>query len=341
MENIKFLGAANEVQKIYNDLGLLVPVGDLSTGKAPAVQVLPSTSTLDSITFNFNVTSSADITSIAYETSSQQTGTITPKKGVVSVTFDSLDYNTELEIRLAVTNASGTTTVTTIAETQHYTDWAEPESVLAGNKFIADGVEMVGEIVIKDSTDLTVNERTVTVPAGYYAENASASVSSDYIIPTGSTTITNNGTDINIAQYATVDVAVPVGPGTGGATIQSVVMSEDEWQPGAYDFTVTLDALPSDIDTANHNYKVVLYAQCYNYDAGDLGGHLHDAMISDINQATYLDIENNIISEPYASAPEDDQSQTLLSTSGYVILYQDTLINPIYKWPCTVTVTQP
>lgn len=39
MENIKFLGAANEVQKIYNDLGLLVPVGDLSTSKAPGFKV--------------------------------------------------------------------------------------------------------------------------------------------------------------------------------------------------------------------------------------------------------------------------------------------------------------
>ena len=42
MEN-KFLGALNGVQQIYNDLGVLVPVGDLSTGKSPVVQVLPAT----------------------------------------------------------------------------------------------------------------------------------------------------------------------------------------------------------------------------------------------------------------------------------------------------------
>ena len=148
MEKTQFLGAENELQKIYSNLGVMVPVGDLSQGKAPAVQVLPSTSTLDSITFNFNVTSSADITSIAYETSSQQTGTITPKKGVVSVTFDSLDYNTELEISLYVTNASGTTTVYTAAETQHYTNWATADEVFEGNKFIGeDGQEAVGTYV--------------------------------------------------------------------------------------------------------------------------------------------------------------------------------------------------
>ena len=50
MKNIKFLLAENEIQKIYSNLGLIVPVDDLSTKKSPTVQPLPSTSTQDSIT---------------------------------------------------------------------------------------------------------------------------------------------------------------------------------------------------------------------------------------------------------------------------------------------------
>ena len=219
MENIKFLGAQNEVQKIYSDLGLIVPVGDLSTGKSPVVQVLPATSTTDSITATFNVISNAEISALSYVVNEGEPVTVTPQTGAVTISLTELEKNSgPYTITLTAVNENGSTDSTTHVALQPYTDWAEPESVLAGNKFIADGVEMVGEIETKDSTYLTVNERTVTVPAGYYAENASASVSRDYIIPTGSTSITTNGSDINIAQYATVNVAVPNGTETLNAT---------------------------------------------------------------------------------------------------------------------------
>lgn len=227
MENIKFIGAANEVQKIYSDLGLIVPVGDLDTGKSPVVQVLPATSTTDSITATFNVISNAEISALSYVVNEGEPVTVTPATGTVTISLTELEKNSgPYTITLTAVNENGSTDSIQHVALQPYTDWAEPESVLAGNKFVADGVEMVGEIVTKDSTDLTVSERTVTVPAGYYAENASASVSSDYIIPTGSTSITTNGTDINIAQYATANVnvqpvleTVPITPTTSAQTI--------------------------------------------------------------------------------------------------------------------------
>ena len=114
--------------------------------------------------------------------------------------------------------------------------------------------EYVGsDVPRKDSTDLTASGATVTAPAGYYAENASASVASGtegtptatkgtvsshsvsvtpsvtnaagYIsggthtgtavtvsaseLVSGNKSITANGTDIDVTDYATVSVAVP------------------------------------------------------------------------------------------------------------------------------------
>ena len=50
-------------------------------------------------------------------------------------------------------------------------------NVLAGKKFIgSNGIEETGTIATKTSNDLTVSDATVTVPAGYYASQATKSV---------------------------------------------------------------------------------------------------------------------------------------------------------------------
>lgn len=150
MENIKFLSAENEIQKIYSNLGLIVPVGDLSTGKAPAVQPLPSTSTQDSITFNFNVMSGAEVTGIEYTINGGEAVQVTPQKGVVSITLEELEHNSgPYEIELTAFNEiGGGTSVTQTADLQPFTDWATANEVLEGNKFIGeDGQEHVGTLV--------------------------------------------------------------------------------------------------------------------------------------------------------------------------------------------------
>ena len=375
MENIKFIGAQNEIQKIYSDLGLIVPVGDLDNGKAPAIQPLPATSTQTSITAKFNVMSGAEISSLSYKVNDGAATSITPAKGVVTITLSDLEYNSgPYEIELTATNETGSTEASTAVALQHYTNWATPDEVLLGNRYIGeDGEAHVGEIVTKTATNVTFSNGNVNIPVGYYAEQ----VTKEYPIPipvletvpvtptTSAQTITpSTGYDgigtVNVsAVTSSIDANITAdnikdgvtilgvtgtfegGPSTGGATIQSAVLTDDGQGYGTYSASITFDELPSDIDTTNHNYKAILYAQCYNYDAGDMGGHLHYAMISDIQNATYFDIEHNIIEEGYVAAPLDDQDQTLLSTPGYVILYEDSLINPIYKWPCTVTVTQP
>lgn len=340
MENIKFIGAQNEIQKIYSDLGLIVPVGDLSQGKAPAIQPLPTTSTTTSITAKFNVMSGGDITALSYKVNDGDAVSLTPAKGVVTITIEDLEYNSgPYEIELTATNEIGSTEATTTVDLQHYTNWASADEVLAGNKFIADGVELVGEIATKDSTNLTVSERTVTVPAGYYASNASASVSSDYIIPTGSTTISNNGTDINIAQYATVNVNVPVGPSTGGATVRSCTM--ETVQMDGMDIprhTIVLDTMPEDIDPENHIYGVKVFALCYSSTGADPFSSPDIEHLADISgtERAEFDLENNTIYDYFCGSPQDQDFQDIASTSGYVVLYEDSFVNPIYKWPCTV-----
>ena len=50
--------------------------------------------------------------------------------------------------------------------------------MLSGNTAYADGVKYTGSIATKTSSDLTASGATVSVPSGYYATNATKSVSS-------------------------------------------------------------------------------------------------------------------------------------------------------------------
>ena len=421
MEKTPFLGAENELQKIYSNLGVMVPVGDLSTGKAPGFKVyevkynedgedsavnatiqiycnsegnglyaLYKTSDIKEL-FPNGVPTNYDLDSAINDPESQDPilgktqyayGAIPFRKDMYTLSMQTTDvdhapaalpyddYTLIMSVYTCPLECM-TTTVTSQFSAIAPPNWASADEVLAGNKFIADGVELVGEIVTKDSTNLTVNERTVTVPTGYYASNASASVSSDYIIPTGSTSITTNGTNINIAQYATVDVAVPngtetlnattnntyyptspnigfsevvvnvpTGPSTGGATVQSCVM--ETVQEGGMDIhrhTIVLDTMPADIDLENHCYGVKVFALCYNSSTTDPFSNRdieHLANISGTELAEF-DLEHNTIYDYFCGSPQDQDYQDMASASGYVVLYEDSYINPIYKWPCTIT----
>lgn len=68
---------------------------------------------------------------------------------------------------------------------------------------IAEMIDAVEGITSRDSTDLTASGGTVTVPAGMYAAQATKSAVS------GTKSITVNGTGIDVAEYASVDVSVP------------------------------------------------------------------------------------------------------------------------------------
>lgn len=142
-----YLPKENEIQRIYSELGLVVPVGDLSTTKAPAIKPLSSSSTQTSITTQFNVMSGADITSLAYKVNDGESVSVTPQKGIVTITLSDLEYNSgPYEIELTATNETGSTSTSNTVDLQHYTNWATPDEVLLGNKYIGeDGEEHTGE----------------------------------------------------------------------------------------------------------------------------------------------------------------------------------------------------
>ena len=132
-------------------------------------------------------------------------------------------------------------------------DTATADEVLYGYTAHSGGSQITGTIPTKTSSNLTVSGATVTVPAGYYASDASKSVDSGtegaptaskgtvsshsvtvtpsvtnvagYIaggthtgtgvsvsaseLVSGTKSISSNGTNIDVTNYATVDVAVP------------------------------------------------------------------------------------------------------------------------------------
>lgn len=89
------------------------------------------------------------------------------------------------------------------------TQTATPDSGYSGLSSVEVGAisgTYVGSEVARPSA-LTVNGKTITASAGYYANDVSASVSDSYIIPSGTITISSNGT-IDVTDKAEAVVSV-------------------------------------------------------------------------------------------------------------------------------------
>jgi len=242
---IKFIAQENEIQKIYNDLGLIVPVGDLSTTKAPAIQPLPTSSTQTTVTAKFNVMSGGDITALSYKVNDGDAVSLTPAKGVVTITLEDLEYNSgPYEIEITATNATGSTTTSSTIALQHYTNWATPDEVLAGNRYIGEDSEAhVGEIVTKTGDNVTVSGGNVTIPAGYYGEQ----VTKTYPVPSGMNTYISNGV-YNVSDLAFAKINVQ--PNLETASITPTTSAQTITPSTGYDGigTANVEAVTSDID---------------------------------------------------------------------------------------------
>lgn len=104
------------------------------------------------------------------------------------------------------------------------------------------------------SDTLIIAGNTYNNVAGFKATNSNNNTLT-YIRPQGSTTISSNGTNIDIAQYATVDVAVPVGSTINNQN-KSVTPTKSEQSVTADSGytglgTVTVNAIPSQYITTD------------------------------------------------------------------------------------------
>lgn len=156
----------------------------------PAITPKNMTVTQNSIKFCFNVTSFAEITDISYliynesdpttpvsQGSVEITGYFWPYGQEIKITKSDLEYNSGTYVcEFSATNTNGTTRSSQSGTLLQYIDWAEPESVISGNRFIANGQEEVGTFPEKNSSDITVFRGTVMVPKGAFTENASVEV---------------------------------------------------------------------------------------------------------------------------------------------------------------------
>ena len=176
-----------------------------------------------------------------------QTKTVTPTKATQVVTPDSgVDYLSQVTVNPIPSNyivpsgtknitANGTSDVTSYAsvsvnvspslQTKTVTPSEASQTVTADNNY--DGLQSVtvsgisktyvgSEVPTQSDTTITPTKSAQeAVAAGTYVTGdiTVAAIPSQYIIPSGSKTISANGTGIDVTSYATVNVNVPTGGG--------------------------------------------------------------------------------------------------------------------------------
>ena len=104
------------------------------------------------------------------------------------------------------------------------------------------GGKVTGSIVTKSSSDLTASGATVTVPAGYYASNASKSVASGSVSASATKSISNHTATV------TPSASVTAGYISSGATGTAVTVTASELVSG----TKSITANDTGIDVTNY-----------------------------------------------------------------------------------------
>lgn len=115
--------------------------------------------------------------------------------------------------------------------------------MLSGNTAYANGTKYTGSIATKTASDLTASGATVTVPAGYYASNASKAVSSGSAtapatISGTSATVSTSTNTLTLTKTISVTPTVSAGyVSSGTAGNSSVTLTASVTTKGAATFT--------------------------------------------------------------------------------------------------------
>lgn len=134
-------------------------------------------------------------------------------------------------------------------------------SVTAG--YVASGtagnssVSLTANVTTKAAATYTPSTSTQTISANQYLTGAQTinPIPSQYIIPAGNKSITENGTGIDVAQYSTVSVNVPTGGGSSYELLGSFEVTANVTSTSV----VTIDNSSFNIDASKISQNKMLY----------------------------------------------------------------------------------
>ena len=106
------------------------------------------------------------------------------------------------------------------------------------------------KVTLDGTTLMDISDTTIVasdVPTGkifYGADGSRGTGTSTAIVPTGTKSITQNGTGIDVTQYASVDVAVPTSGGASNVVIGSFTTGSTEGATGSISVPYTGSGFP-------------------------------------------------------------------------------------------------
>lgn len=169
----KFILKTNAVDDIYAAKGIIVPTTE-GEGKAPAIKLINSNVGLTNASLTYQIYSDSEF-SVSYVLNDEESEVLVPAHTII-LDLNDLELNSSNTVEVTATNETGTTVHTYSFTMEYWTNWASADEILAGNKAISDGEEVIGTIETKTEEDITVEELKVTIPAGYYAEEVEVEV---------------------------------------------------------------------------------------------------------------------------------------------------------------------
>ena len=192
-----------------------VAAGKYTLGAVSVAAIQTETKT---VTSNGTITPSAGkyLTSVTVNvptgsTINNQDKTVDPDETLQSITFDSGFTG----LGTVTVNAISSTYVGTGVSRQAaktVTPTTSSQTAVAANKYTTGAVTVAAIQTETKTATPSTSTQNITPSSGKYLTNVTINpIPSNYIIPTGTYSITANGTGIDVTQYAAVDVAVPTG----------------------------------------------------------------------------------------------------------------------------------
>lgn len=131
----------------------------------------------------------------------------------------------------------------------------------------------------------SAQSETVTADSGYDGLSAVsvavAAIPSQYIVPTGSKTISANGSGIDVAQYATVNVSVPSDSGGSSKNVQAYI-GYASWRGNSYGATTVT------LTVAKTGTYTISWCAWRSSSSGTMGTNLHkDSTAESSNHQTW------------------------------------------------------